>query len=129
MTGNEENDDRRRHERLEVDGATFVVLRPDNTRVGQVMDIGLGGLAFRYMTGGEPWTGAAVLDLFVVGHDFYLDDVAFHTIWDFATGQVAPWASGTMRRRGVQFQDLTLPQESQLVHFMEMEKGATQLIR
>jgi len=91
MSGTEEGVERRKHQRIGVDGGTFVVMPPDSTKLGQVINIGPEGLAFRYMTDGVQWSGPSQLDLFVVGHDFYLEDIPFATIWDVATGKVVPW--------------------------------------
>lgn len=119
MTGVQKRAERRRHPRNEVRGATFVVLRPDYTMLGQVTDIGRGGLSFRYMAGTGSWDESRIMDIFVVGHDYYLDDVPFETVWDLPVAPGVPWKAGTLRRRGVRFGDLTFFQESQLGQLME----------
>ncbi|MBW1896189.1 MAG: hypothetical protein JRI47_03950 [Deltaproteobacteria bacterium] len=118
MTGTAEGVERRKHQRIGVDGGIFIVMQPDTTKLGQVINIGQEGLAFRYMTDGVQWSGTSRLDLFVVGHDFYLEDIPFATIWDLATGKVVPWGSTTMRQRGLRFGELALPQRSRLAGFM-----------
>jgi hypothetical protein len=120
--------DRRRHERIGVEGGAFIVVHPDSAKLGQVINIGPDGLAFRYMTDGDPWQRATRLDLFVVGRDFYLEDIPFSTMWDLATGKVVPWGSTTMRRRGVQFGNLALPQRTMLTRFIRDQNPTGNLL-
>ena len=128
MTDTAEGVERRKHERIGAHGGTFIVMPPDSTKLGQVINLGPGGLAFRYMTDGVQWRGTTRLDLFVVGHDFYLEDIPFATIWDTATGKVVPWGSTTMRRRGVRFGNLALPKRSQLAHFIRHQNPTRSLL-
>ena len=119
MTGVQDILERRRHPRNEVSGSTFVVFRPHYTMLGQVTDIGQGGLAFRYMAGTGSWDESKIMDIFVVGREFYLDDVPFETVWDLPVAPGVPWKPGTLRRRGVRFGNLTFFQETQLGQLME----------
>jgi hypothetical protein len=77
----------------------------------------MGGLAFRYMGTDEP-NGSSYLDIFLIDDDFYLRQLPFLTISDFATVTEAP-TSTTLRRRGVKFRALTKQQKSQLEHFLD----------
>jgi hypothetical protein len=128
ISGTKEGVERRRHQRIPVGGGTFVVLQPDRTKLGQVINIGVRGLAFRYMTPGEPWKGAVVLDLFVVGHDFYLEDLPFENVWDTKTGKVVPWGSTTLRRKGIQFAELAPSKQSQLCRFVRSQNPTMSLL-
>jgi hypothetical protein len=125
MTGGQPGVERRKNHRVEVNGATFVVLRPDYRNLGQVVDVGLGGLAFRYVSSpkAESRIESNMMDIFVVGNDFYLDNVSFETIWDSPTNRVVPWRPTNMRLRGVRFKGLTLPQRSKLDHLVESRFG------
>lgn len=119
MTGVQDYVERRKHYRTGVGGSVFVVLRPDYTMLGQVTDIGPGGLAFRYMDGVGSWDESKIMDIFVVGHNFYLDDVPFQTVWDLPASPEVPWEPGSIRCRGVRFGDLTFVQKSQLIQLTE----------
>jgi hypothetical protein len=117
MTNRKEWGDRRKHERFEVSMGVFVSFRPHDNRLGEIVDISMGGLAFRYLAAGEPLNGSYRLKIFLAEGDFYLNDVLFETVTDFGTYHI-PFTSITMRRSGVQFAELTHHQMSQLKHFI-----------
>jgi hypothetical protein len=109
--------ERRRHSRFQVPEGVFVAFRPDNGRLGEVIDIGMGGLAFRYLATREPSNGSRRLNMFLTERDFYLNDVQFEAVSDFRTYEI-PFTPVTMRRSGVQFGELTNNQTSRLEYFI-----------
>ncbi len=103
---------RRQHIRYRVDGATIGVSREQYTKMGQLLDISIGGLSFRYFDGGlecEEFPQKAQMTILLAPRDFHLDNIPFQTILDFA---VQPTFL-EMRQRCVQFGALT---SSQLIH-------------
>jgi hypothetical protein len=117
MTNGKEWVERRKHKRFEVPIGVFVAFRPHDTKLGEIVDISTGGLAFRYLATKEPSNGSCKLKIFPTEGDSYLNDVLFETITDFGTYEI-PFTSITMRRSGVQFGELTHNQMSQLQHFI-----------
>ena len=117
MTKGKEGVERRKHKRFEVPIGAFVAFRPRDTRLGEIIDISAGGLAFRYLATKEPLNGSCKLKIFPTEGDSYLNDVLFKTITDFGTYEI-PFTSITMRRSGVQFGELTDNQMSQLQRFI-----------
>jgi hypothetical protein len=113
MTNRKEPVDRRKHERFGVPIGIYVSFRSRGARLGEVINISQGGLAFRYMGGKEPSDGPDKLNIFLEEGGFHLNDVPFRTVTDFGTYQV-PFTSVTMRQSGVQFGELTRHQMSQL---------------
>jgi hypothetical protein len=118
MTDTDRGVERRRHARFKVSGAVFVGFRPHNSRLGEVIDIGMGGLSFRYLATGEPSNGSRRLNIFLTERNFYLNDVLFETVSDFRTDEI-PFTPVTMRRSSVQFGELTNSQISRLEYFIE----------
>ncbi len=115
--------ERRKHKRFKVQDSAFVVLRgsswPHSTqKVGQIMDIGMGGLAFSYVAEQEPSNGSFELGIFSADNSFHLRKIPFETISDVETKKV-PFSSITMRRSGVQFGELTQEQAAQLEFFLK----------
>jgi hypothetical protein len=111
--------ERRKHKRFQAEEGAFVVVRPQFTKLGQIIDISRGGLAFRYtLTGGE-MSGSVELDIFLTGDGFYLERVPFKTVSDLKMPKKLSPRSLPMRRCGVQFGDLTHFHISQLAHFIE----------
>ena len=117
MTNRKDIVERRKHKRFQVLSGTFVALLPDYVKLGQIIDISMGGLAFRYMAGREPSRGL-YLDMFSSDKTFYLGKIPFETISDFETQDV-PFSSLATRRCGVQFGELTHIQTSQLEYFIQ----------
>ena len=117
MTKGKEWVERRKPKRFEVPIGAFVAFRPRDTRLGEIIDISMGGLAFRYLATKEPSNGSCKLKIFLTEGDSYLNDVLFETITDFGTYEI-PFTSITMRRSGVQFGELSHNQMSRLQHFV-----------
>jgi hypothetical protein len=96
----------------------FVYFKPHGARVGEVINISWGGLAFRYMGGKEPSDGSDKLNIILEEGGFHVNDVLFRTVTDFGTYQI-PFTSVTMRQSGVQFGELTQHQMSQMEGLIE----------
>ena len=75
--------DRREHKRFWVKDDIFVVFRPDFAKAGQIVEISMGGLGFRYIAGEYKSSGPVKLDIFSAGHGFYMKKLPFKTISDF----------------------------------------------
>jgi hypothetical protein len=123
MTNREELVERRKYRRFEIPTGMFVSCRPHGPKLGEVIDISKGGLAFRYGSGEEPSGGSKELGnkmkIFLEEGSFHLNDVPFRPVADFGTYEEAPFPSVTMRRSSVQFNSLTHHQISQLENFIE----------
>ena len=89
---------------------------PYDAKVGQIIDVSTGGLAFRYVGTKEPSNGE--LSIFLAERDFYVGQIPFRTISDFEIAGKTPSTSVALRRSGVQFGKLSDHQTSQLEHFL-----------
>ena len=109
--------ERRKHERFKVDNGALVLLGWYYEKVGRLIDISEGGIAFRYSHNEEEQKGS---DLAIVLSEtnFYLDEVPNKTISDLELADKIPTASITARRRGVQFTNPTAHQKSQIEFFI-----------
>ena len=110
--------DRRRQQRFDVRNSAFVLLGPDSTKLGALIDISMGGLSFNHMARKPPSNELYELDIFLIDQDFYLQQVPFNIVWDCPTEE-NPLSSITMRRCGVQFGQMTHTQMSQLEYFIQ----------
>jgi hypothetical protein len=110
--------DHRKHKRFQVPPGVFVGFGPHVNKVGQMIDLSLGGLAFRYIGSKESQNGSH-LDIFMADNDFYLGSIPFKTVSDFEIVQTTPSSSMTMRRSGVRFGKLTSKQRSELEYFLQ----------
>jgi hypothetical protein len=115
----EEPVERRRHERFKVEKIAFAVLRNRVSKLGQIIDISRGGLAFHYIANQEWPEVSSELDILLASNNgFCLERLKFKTISDFKIANKSPYSSITVRRRGVQFEALTEHQTSHLLDFL-----------
>jgi len=114
----EERVERRRHKRFRAQEGAFVDLGNHRMKLGEIIDISKGGLAFRYIDIGDRPTGSFELDISFKETGFRLEKVAAKTISDLQITKDFPYSSTKMRRQGVQFGGLTGKQISLLDHFI-----------
>jgi hypothetical protein len=115
----EESIERRKHKRFQVPVDAYVALRSDYVEVGQVIDIGMGGLAFRFVPK-EDWSKEAVeLDIFMANRSYCLCKVPFKTISEFKITDEDHTCGITVKRGSVKFGKLTHDQRSHLEYFIQ----------
>ncbi len=110
--------EQRKHKRFRPGIGAFVLLGPDSTKLGRIIDVSLGGLAFSHMASARPPNELSELDMFLIDADFYLEKLPYTIVSDFQTFD-NPFGSITMRRCCVQFGELTQHQKSQVAHFVQ----------
>jgi hypothetical protein len=83
------------------------------------MDIGMGGLAFRY-SGSRQRTGAkSLLQILTADGSFTSDKLPIKSVWDAAIALKYSFAPLPVRRCGVRFEKLTARQQSDLKYFIK----------
>jgi hypothetical protein len=118
MTDRKKRVERRKHKRFDIPTGTFVSCRPHGPRLGEIINVSRGGLAFRYYGGNETSQESNELNIFLEEGNFHLNDVLFQTVTDFGIHET-PFSSLTMRRSSVRFDGLTDHQVSQLQNFID----------
>ena len=111
--------ERRSHERFPVKQGVYALLKNGASKLGQIKNIGKGGLAFMYINGGEPMHGSLLLDIFLSGHGFYLKDILCNKISDIHVENKFPFSDFKMRHLGVQFSELSHDQSNRLDTFIQ----------
>jgi hypothetical protein len=119
MTSTIEKDERREHERFRVRKDACVALGSSFRHVGQIIDIGMGGLSFRYVPTSHLSEGELELDIFMAGSPSYLYRFPFRTVFDLGEDEENRSPAIEMRRYGLEFGQLTQRQASQLGHFIQ----------
>jgi hypothetical protein len=109
--------DQRKHKRLRAQDDAFVDLKTSPAKVGKIVDISRGGLAFRYIEVAERLREAFELDMYSRHNDFRMEKVPVKTIWDRKSPGELYFSTRT-RVRGVQFGKLTQEQLSELERFI-----------
>jgi len=111
--------ERRRLKRFIVRDGAFAVLMPGSNKLGQILDLGKGGLSFLYIDTGQAADGSTALDIYVTGNEFYLSKIPVHVISDVRVPNKIPVNPIVMRRQGIQFGELTPEQAFSLESFMQ----------
>ena len=112
--------ERRTHNRFDVPVGTYVALRPDYVKVGQMADISIDGLAFYYVDADEKSAAAAPeLDILMFDRPFHLYQISCRIISDVRAYQSPQGLTTSMRRCGLQFGGLTAYQSGRLEYFIE----------
>ncbi len=113
--------ERREHNRFRAEnGATAVFRRPwpRSFTLGQIIDVSMGGLAFRYIADRVRSRGSHELEIVWGDCSSRLDNIPFKTISDCEMHSKASLNFAT-RRCGMQFMDLTDKQKSDLRYFIQ----------
>ena len=110
--------ERRKHKRFRVDEGAYAAVRPHYDKIGQIIDVSRGGLAFRYLVSDSQEDASSELDIFLIGDDFHLDKLPFKTVSDQKIPEGVSPGSQTMRRCAVQFGELTQIQALKLEEFI-----------
>ena len=111
--------ERRKHKRFRVQDGSFALLYHDLRVLGQILDIGSDGLAFRYVASKARSDGPSKLKILSTNGSFCLEKVPFKTVWDSAIPREFSFGSITLRHCGVQFAELGHDQKFDLKYFME----------
>lgn len=103
-----------------VDGA-LAALSPETGLVGQIQDISLNGVAFRYIADDPPGThldGLARLQLMFAGKGIWLDGVPVKRIADVDLPTGASFSGIPLRQTSLQFMALTETQKTRLQDYI-----------
>ncbi|MDY6989013.1 MAG: PilZ domain-containing protein [Thermodesulfobacteriota bacterium] len=114
--------EQRRHARFQVPVLSAYVMiprpGPRSPIVGNIVDIGLGGVSFCYIAGDERPHTSSHLHILLPDRSFLLDSMPVRTVSsDFQLEHQTPVNVAT-RRCGVTFGDLTDDQKSDLTFFI-----------
>jgi hypothetical protein len=76
------NTERRQTERLHPKELTFVVVRPEFTKSGELFNISSDGLCFQYLRKANPGEDVRTplkVDIFIINNGYYLPKSPMHT--------------------------------------------------
>jgi len=119
MSSKKDLAERREYNRFEAQEGAFAALRGPVNKLGQIIDISKGGLAFRYIDTGVRPDKSFDLDISLINNGFHLEEVPCKSIFDSEIINEFCFSSIPMRRLGVQFTELTHNQTSQLEYFIQ----------
>jgi hypothetical protein len=111
--------ERRRHKRFRTKEGAYAVLSGPVSKMGQILDISRGGLAFRYIDIGDRPKETCVLDILRDDNVFRVENVSFKIISDLDASKDFPFSTIPMRRCGGKFTGLNDKQVDDLAYLIE----------
>jgi hypothetical protein len=111
-------DERRQQKRFKAQEGAFAALVAQDSRLGQIKDISIRGLSFRYIDGNEKLE-ANELKIILGEEGLYLDNVPFKKISDFEIKSEFSFSTVKMRQIGLEFGELTAEQKIRLDQFIQ----------
>ena len=119
MTPEKKFVERRQLRRYKVKQGAFAAMMPVSNKLGQIVDLGKGGLAFFYIQIDNGNNEGAELDIFVSNKEFYLPKLPVKKVSDVLVPNKIPNNPIVIRRHGVQFKELTPEQNARLDAFIQ----------
>ena len=111
--------ERRQQKRYKAAEGAFAALVDKESRLGQIKDISIRGLSFRYIDNNEKLENARELKIILGRQGLYLDKVPFRKISDFEIKSEFSFSSVKMRQIGLEFGNLTAEQQMKLDQFIQ----------
>lgn len=120
------DDNRRKDERVSVDDSLYVVIDTDPQTMGQVVEISSTGMAFTFVDIEDASLRLSKqsllhMDLFVGGRGIYIKNLACKLISKIENASGPSFTSLSIKRVGVHFENLTLPQQVQVNHLVRRQ--------
>lgn len=121
-----QDDNRRKEERFSVSDSVYVVVDTRPQTLGQVVEISSTGMAFTFVdidAVSNRLVGQSNLrmDLFAGGKGFFAKGLAGRLVSKIESAPAPAFSSLSIKRVGVQFEDLTLPQQVQVNHIIRLQ--------
>jgi hypothetical protein len=97
----------------------IAALVAQDSRLGQIKDISIRGLSFRYIDSHEKLGNADELKIILGDEGLYLDNLPFKKISDFEIKSEFSFSTVKMRQIGLEFGELTAEQKMRLERFIQ----------
>ena len=126
MVGRRRTVERRKSKRYRATEGAYAAISPHSYKLGQIIDISMGGLAFKYIdTNNDDVTNDDTKNqshtqesIFLSSMGFYVGDLPFKTVSDVEVTNAPSFSSMKVRERHVQFTDLSFKQLFDLDYYL-----------
>lgn len=118
MVGRKRTIERRRNKRYKAVEGAYAAISPNSKRLGQIIDISMGGLCFKYIDTENKSEERTEESIFLSSMGYYVGDLPFQTIADYEITDVPSFSAMKVRKRHVKFTDLTLKQLFDLDYYL-----------
>ncbi len=122
MVGRKRTVERRRNKRYKAVEGAYAAISPNSHKLGQIIDISMGGLSFKYIDTSngskknDPLMGEEAIFLSSMG--YYVGDLPFNTVSDYEVTNAPSFSSMKVRKRHLRFSDLTFKQLFDLDYYL-----------
>ena len=121
MVGRKRTVERRKHKRYKAVEGAYAAISPNSHKLGQVIDISMGGLSFKYIdttSDDVDFEQPPEETIFLSSMGYYVGDLPFKTISDYEITNAPSFSSMKIRKRHVQFADLSFKQLFDLDYYL-----------
>ncbi len=121
MVGRKRTIERRKHKRYKAVEGAYAAISPNSHKLGQVIDISMGGLSFKYIdttSDDIEFEQSPEESIFLSSMGYYVGDLPFKTISDYEITNAPSFSSMKIRKRHVQFTDLSFKQLFDLDYYL-----------
>ncbi len=121
MVGRKRTVERRKQKRYKAVEGAYAAISPNSHKLGQIIDISMGGLSFKYIDTTNTETESSKLPedaVFLSSMGYYVGDLPFKTISDYEITNAPSFSSMKVRKRHVQFTDLSFKQLFDLDYYL-----------
>jgi len=105
--------EKRKHKRFQAKDGAYAAISPQSRKLGQILNISMGGIAFKYIDNNDEEKEQEKLpeeSIFLSSLGYYVGDLPFKTVEDVEIADYPSFSSMKMRKRRVQFTDLSFKQ-------------------
>lgn len=123
MAGRKRLKERRKHNRYRAREGAYAAISPKSYKLGQIVDISMGGLSFHYIDTGAFENNGNGSDIstetmFLSSMGYYVGDLSFETIADYEMTENPSFSNMTVRKRHIKFTNLELKQLFDLDYYI-----------
>ncbi len=121
MVGRKRTVERRRNKRYKAVEGAYAAVSPNSHKLGQIIDISMGGLSFKYIDTSKDEKEKGKLSdetIFLSSMGYYVGDLPFKTVSDYEVTNAPSFSSMKVRKRHVQFTDLSFKQLFDLDYYL-----------
>ncbi len=122
MVGRKRTVERRRNKRYKAVEGAYAAISPNSHKLGQIIDISMGGLSFKYIdTSNGPQKNDPLMGdeaIFLSSMGYYVGDLPFNTVSDYEVTNAPSFSSMKVRKRHLRFTDLTFKQLFDLDYYL-----------
>ncbi|MCP3944919.1 MAG: PilZ domain-containing protein [Desulfobacteraceae bacterium] len=113
--------ERRQNKRYKAVDGTYAAIHPYSHKLGQIINISMGGLAFQYIdinSYGKKHGETPENTIFLSSMSYYVGNLYFRTILDYEITKAPSFSSMKVKKRHIQFMDLSLKQLFDLDYYL-----------